>query len=151
MRTCVMGRPLEPIGRRLAPCLSWSMHGRSSRRVIIHDRGIWKLGEYLCGETAGFVRVILRDRRELKPNQRFAFGSKCAPVGLEQKGFAGAVDIIKVSNKEDFCTVPNCPKIRRQCKTPGLRPAQLGVRLAASLVHHPGARRFPHKMVLRPA
>ena len=24
------------------------VHGRSSRRVIIHDRGIWKLGEYLC-------------------------------------------------------------------------------------------------------
>jgi hypothetical protein len=81
----------------------------SSRRVIIHDRGIWKLGEYLCGKTAGYVRVILRDRCELNANQRFAFGAKCAPVGLEQKGFAGAVDIIKVCNKEDFCTVPNGP------------------------------------------
>ncbi len=39
----------------------------------------------------------------------FAFGTKRAPVGLEQEGFAGAVDIIKVINKEDFCTVSNCP------------------------------------------
>ena len=100
------------------------VHGRSSRCVIIHDRGIWKLGEYLCGETAGYVRVILRDRCELKANQRFAFGTK-----LEQKGFAGAVDIIKVCNKEDFCTVPNySPKTRRLCQTPGLRPVQLGLR-----------------------
>ena len=86
------------------------VHGRSSRRVIIHDRGIWKLGEYFCGETAGYVRVILRDRCELQANQGFAFGTKDAPVGLEQKSFAGAVDIIKVGNKEDICTVPNFPQ-----------------------------------------
>ena len=39
----------------------------------------------------------------------FAFGTKRVPVGLEQEGFAGAVDIIKISNKEDLCTVPNYP------------------------------------------
>ena len=90
----------------------------SSRRVIVNDRGVWKLGEYLCGKTARYVRVILRDRCELEANQRFAllyftfcfaFGTKRAPVGLEQESFAGAVDIIKVSNKEDFRMVPNCP------------------------------------------
>ena len=73
------------------------VRGRSSRRVIVHDRGIWKLGEYLCGKTAGYVHALIRDRRQLKANQRFAFGTKqAAPVGLEQKGFAGAEDIIKV-------------------------------------------------------
>ena len=58
------------------------VHGRRSRRVIIHDRGIWKLGEYLCGKTAGFVCVILCDRCELKANRRFANGTKCEPGGL---------------------------------------------------------------------
>jgi len=54
----------------------------------------------------------------------FAFGTKRAQVGLEQEGFAGAVDITKESKKEDFCTVSNCPPRhggsvrRRVCERP---------------------------------
>jgi hypothetical protein len=75
-----------------------------SQRTVVHDRGVWEHGANLSGKAARHIRVVLRNRRELKSNQRFGDCSQRSTIGLDQEGFAGAIDIVKVGDKKNFCS-----------------------------------------------